>query len=130
MRVDPGGHASVRATAHHGYQYCKGPTSACDGWGPWTGWTRVSRGSHAGHIPLTMHRTPIPGGHGPHAWRAHLLPTREHIEVHERVTTALGLRLVPLEPIDPRSYHPLQPDGPTPPWAKAVYADPTSDSTG
>jgi hypothetical protein len=55
---------------------------------------------------------------------------REGVEVHERVTTAPDLRLVPLEPIDPRSYRSLARDGPTPPWAKRVYRDPTSASTG
>ncbi|MEA2399282.1 MAG: hypothetical protein QOK25_2838 [Thermoleophilaceae bacterium] len=131
VRVDPGGRAFARATAHHGYQYCMGPAPRChDRWGPWTGWTRVSRGSHAGHIPLTLHRTVLPDGHGPHGWRGRLLPTRQGVDVHERTTTAPDLRLVPLEPIDPRSYHPLQRDGPTPPWAKDVYRDPASNSTG
>jgi hypothetical protein len=131
VRIDAGGRATVRASAHKGYQYCKGPTPACQNrWGPWTGWTRVSRGSHAGHIPFTLHRARPPGAHGPHGWRRQVLPTREGIDAHERVTTAAGLRLVPLERIDPRSYRPLQPDGPTPPWAKDVYRDPASNSTG
>jgi hypothetical protein len=45
------------------------------------------------------------------------------------MTTAAGLRLVPLEAIDPRSYRPLQPGGPMPPWGKLVYRDPTTGST-
>jgi hypothetical protein len=131
VRLDAAGRATVRATAHHGYQYCKGPLPGCTNrWGPWTGWTRVSRGSHAGHIPFTLHRSRPRGAHGPHGWRRRTRPTREGVDVHERVTTAPGLRLVPLEPIDPRSYRSIQPDGPTPPWAKDVYRDPASDSTG
>ena len=50
--------------------------------------------------------------------------------MHERTTTAAGLRLIPLERIDPRSYRSLQRDGPVPPWRKLVYADPLSNSTG
>jgi hypothetical protein len=131
VRIDASGRALARATSHDGYQYCKGPSPGCAGrWGPWTGWTRVSRGSHAGHIPTTTHRVRSGIPHGPHAWRFVDRPAREGIDVHERVTTAPGLRLVPLEPIDPRSYRSLQPDGPVPPWGKVVYRDPTSHSTG
>ena len=52
------------------------------------------------------------------------------VDTHERTSTADGLRLVPLESIDPRSYHSLQRDGPSPPWGKEVYGDPLSNSTG
>jgi hypothetical protein len=130
IRIETSGRAFARATAHYGYQYCKAATSRCqDRWGPWTGWTRVSRGSHAGHIPMVTRsvRTGVP--HGPQRRRPVILPVREGIDVHERVTTAPELRLVPLEPIDPRSYRSRQRDGPIPPWAKAVYRDPTSGST-
>jgi hypothetical protein len=119
VRIGASGRAVVRATAHRGYQYCKGSSSGCAGrWGPATGWTRVSRGSHAGHIPLA----------GP---RFHFAPeVPEAPYLHERWTTAPELRLVPLEPIDPRSYRSLEPGGPVPPWGKVVYRDPRSDSTG
>ena len=51
MRIDRDGRAAVRSTSHGHWQWCK--QAACrDRWGPRTGWTRVSRGSHAGHIPL------------------------------------------------------------------------------
>jgi hypothetical protein len=115
--IDASGRARVRATSHHGFQYCK--TARCAGrWGPATGWTRVSRGSHAGHIPLA---TP----------QFHFVPEPpEGLYVHERTTTAPELRLIPLEPIDPRSYRSLEPGGPVPPWGKVVYRDPRSDSTG
>ena len=43
----------VRASSHHGYQWCK-QRRCRNTWGPWTGWTRVSRGSHAGHIPTEL----------------------------------------------------------------------------
>jgi hypothetical protein len=120
VRIDPSGGALARATAHHGYDYCRGSALGCPrhDWGPLTGWTRVSRGSHAGHIPVVQELLP-----------PRVRAVREGVEVHERITTAPELRLVPLEPIDPRSYRSLEPDGPSPPWAKLVYGDPASDST-
>ena len=130
VRIDASGHASARATSHDGYQYCKGPAPSCSRWGPWTGWTRVSRGSHAGHIPMVAVAVPNGAHHGPHRWRFVGRPAREGVDVHERVTTGPGLRLVPLESIDPGSYRPLQPNGPVPPWGKEVYRDPVSNSTG
>jgi hypothetical protein len=131
VRIDASGRALARATAHHGYTYCKDAMAGCaNRWGPWTGWTRVSRGSHAGHIPMAVHRVPIPGAHGPHAWRAVVRPTREGIDVHERTTRSSELRLVPLEAIDPRSYHSADPHGPVPPWGKDVYRTPAINSTG
>jgi hypothetical protein len=120
VRLDPSGHALVRASAHHGYKYCKGAGPGCDNhWGRRTGWTRISRGSHAGHIPMTASAFP-----------ATLRPTRQGVDVHERTTTAPELRLIPLEPIDPRSYRSLARGGPVPPWRKLVYRDPSSWSTG
>ena len=131
VRIAASGRALARATAHDGYQYCKGPSTQClNRWGPWTGWTRVSRGSHAGHIPMAAHRVRTGVAHGPHRTRTQVVPAREGVDVHERVTTAPELRLVPLEPIDPRTYRSLQHGGPTPPWGKDVYRDPTSNSTG
>ncbi len=53
----------TRASAHHGYAGHKGLVNnlsqsghmpeglKADGWTESTGWTRVSKGSHAGHIP-------------------------------------------------------------------------------
>ncbi|HKP92145.1 MAG TPA: hypothetical protein VJT75_19400, partial [Thermoleophilaceae bacterium] len=120
VRIDPSTRVLARATAHHGYKYCKGSGPGCDNhWGPTTGWTRISRGSHAGHIPMTATAFP-----------ASLRPTREGVDVDERTTTARELRLVPLEPIDPRSYRSLERGGPVPPWGKEVYRDPASWSTG
>ena len=130
IRIDASGRVGARATSHDGYRYCKGNSPQCSRWGPWTGWTRVSRGSHAGHIPMATHAVLSGVRHGPHRFRLVNRPAREGVDVHERVTTAPGLRLVPLESIDPRSYHSRQRDGPVPPWGKVVYRDPTSDSTG
>ena len=114
VRIDRDGGELVRATKHGRYSWCKGHTwdnlhlwrDKCDRWGPSNGWTRVSRGSHAGHIP---DRTP---GNG----------------LHERSTTAPGIRLVPLETLPHRSYKPL-PGGIKPPWTKQVYVDPQSKSS-
>ncbi|MDQ3935935.1 MAG: hypothetical protein M3340_15040 [Actinomycetota bacterium] len=101
VRVAPDGRVRTRASSHHGYQWCKQRRCKND-WGPWTGWSRVFRGSHAGHIPERLER--------------------------ERTTTSAGLRLVPIESLDTDAYEPLD-EGITPPWRKKVYSDPLSDST-
>jgi hypothetical protein len=128
VRVGADGQASVRASAHHGYQGCK-QIRCRNEWTPWTGWTRVSRGSHAGHIPLEDHG----GGFAfqddhivlvPHDDR----PVYPGLDVQERTTTAAGLNLVPIEPL--ARWGGEEWDGITPPWEKEVYRDPSSDSTG
>jgi hypothetical protein len=111
VRIDSDGTTSARSTRHGGYTSCKGrpeplPGGSCRNWGPPNGWTRVSYGSHAGHIPR---RTPGTG-------------------LHERSTTASGIRLIPLETLDHETYRPL-PGGIKPPWTKEVYVDPTSDTS-
>jgi hypothetical protein len=108
VRIGADGTKSVRATKHGGYTWCKGHIwhNRCERWGPATGWTRVSRGSHAGHVP---DRTPGAG-------------------VRERSTLSPGIRLVPLETLDHRSYKPLQ-GGIRAPWTKHVYTHPTADSS-
>ena len=132
VRVDARGRALSRATSHFGYQWCK--ESECENrWGPWTGWTRVSRGSHAGHIPTVRRGIPSVLWHEPGRWlggRAAVRPAVQGIDAHERMTTASGLRLVPLEAIDRRSYRSLRRGGPVPPWRKRVYTNPVSNSTG
>jgi hypothetical protein len=101
LRVEPNGTVFARATSHGHYQGCK--QAACrNRWMPATGWTRVSRGSHAGHLPLD------PDG--------------------ERTTTGEGLRLIPLERLNQRRYRPLD-KGIRPPWRKHVYRHPESDSS-
>jgi hypothetical protein len=108
VRIERDGSESVRATKHGGYTSCKGHIwhNKCERWGAPNGWTRVSRGSHAGHIP---DRTPGTG-------------------LHERSTTAPGIRLIPLETLDHDTYRPL-PGGIKPPWTKEVYGNPSADSS-
>src|SRR3954451_4723060 len=108
VRIDADGTRSVRATKHGGYTWCKGHIwhNRCERWGEPNGWTRVSRGSHAGHIP---DKTPGTG-------------------LHERSTIASGIKLVPLETLDHETYVP-QKGGIKPPWTKRVYMDPAADSS-
>src|SRR4051812_32913728 len=109
VRIDRNGKKSVRASKHGGYTSCKGwfLHNTCERWGPPNGWTRVSRGSHAGHIPEW---TPVDG-------------------LHERSSTAPGIRLVPLEAVDHEKYRPLEGSDIKPPWKKEVYRNPTADSS-
>jgi hypothetical protein len=129
VRIDADGEASVRATAHHGYQWCK-QRQCHNQWGDWTGWTRVSRGSHAGHIPL---RTSLRGvrleGSLPFVSGTYRVksPAYPGVDVHERTTVGADLTLVPLESVDQSAAPEF--DNITPPWAKPVYRDPLSDST-
>ncbi|MDX6698230.1 MAG: hypothetical protein QOE65_1627 [Solirubrobacteraceae bacterium] len=71
-------------------------------WTPSTGWTRVSRGSHAGHIP--------PG------------PAPD-----ERRTESDGLEVVPIETLAPADL--ATAFAISPPWRKPVYADPEATGT-
>jgi hypothetical protein len=91
----------------------------------------VSRGSHAGHVPYRSE--PVWEDPAKAGWRRYvpkkgpprrvpLLPGRD---LHERITTGEGLRLVPLETLDRRDYRPLD-AGVTPPWQKEPYRDPES----
>lgn len=130
VRVDPDGKVWARATAHGHYQGCK--TLACRNRRiRGTGWTRVSRGSHAGHIPVEVSYPPPRGSH-PRAVRPPrrrrerpLFPGRD---LRERTTTGEGLRLVPLETIDRGSYQPIDEDV-KPPWEKKPYHDPEGASS-
>jgi hypothetical protein len=104
VRIDDAtGAARMRASAHGGYQGCK--ESRCHNtWTRWGGWSRVSYGSHAGHVPL-----PAP-------------------DPDERTTTAAGVRLVPIEGLTEAER--ATEFEITPPWDKRVYFDPRSTSTG
>jgi hypothetical protein len=128
VRVGADGQALVRATSHHDYQGCK--ESQCKNrWIGWTGWTRVSMGSHAGHIPYrTEWRVEPRRRHGP-AERSvtgytPLYPGRD---LHERTTSASALELIPIETLGADALE--TPFAIHPPWKKEVYADPLSDST-
>src|SRR5581483_7192823 len=122
-----GGDVRVRASAHHGYQYCKQRQCANE-WGPWTGWTRVSRGTHAGHIPLVTHLRGVSVDRSfPFARGSYDIerPSYPGVDVQERTTIGADLRLVPLESVDQAAAP--QFDGITPPWRKPVYSSPLSD---
>jgi hypothetical protein len=96
VRIAPGDRVSARATAHGKYKNFKHSL----GWGPWTGWYRISGGSHAGHL--------IEGPTG------------------ERSTRARSVRLVPLELLRNTDVHRFEV---TPPWRKSVYREPESSSS-
>lgn len=123
VRIDRAGRVAVRATAHGHWQWCK-HIWCKNKWGPGSGWTRISRGSHAGHIPLKA---------TPHLrfWGVGMRykPVRPGAGLHERSTTAPGIRLVPLETLSHKSYVPQRGSDIKPPWRKKVYADPSLDSS-
>jgi hypothetical protein len=127
-RIDPDSRVWVRASSHGHYQGCK--QAVCrNRWIGRTGWTRVSRGSHAGHIPVDpLGRSPGPGRFPRRGRRLRFRPRYPGRDMRERTSTAEGLRLVPLETIDPRSYRPID-DGIAPPWHKEAYRDPKSVSS-
>ena len=113
------GRTAVRVTSHGHWQWCK--HRRCAGrWGPATGWTRVSRGSHAGHVPAELEG---PGRDKRVGYRPRL-PGRD---LRERTVSPDGIRLVPLEGIEKGRYRRLDP-GISPPWQKDAYANP--DSSG
>jgi hypothetical protein len=124
VEVDTGGRALARATAHQGYQSCKFPRCH-DKWMPATGWTRVSKGSHAGHIPTKAVRTNLRRGHDS---KPSVLtrPAYPGIDFEERTTNAVDLRLVPIETLGKAG---LKFDDIVPPWRKEVYTHPSSNST-
>lgn len=113
VRIGPDGHAYARASSHKGYSGHRRPLGYSqhlprgapgyypEGWVPATGWTRVSRGSHAGHL------VDGPGG--------------------ERHTPAPALRLVPLEGLSAHAR--ATGFAVSPPWRKRVYADPELSDT-
>ena len=125
----------MRASSHSHWQGCK-ELRCKNRWTGRTGWTRVSRGSHAGHIPLRheLHggprwvhprQIPLPGAPRAETRRVPMLPGHD---LHERTTTGEGLRLIPLETLDRRGYRPLD-EGVSPPWRKDAYRDPETDES-
>jgi hypothetical protein len=134
VRLDPDGGAWVRASSHGHWQGCK-EAECRNEWTARTGWTRVSRGSHAGHIPLRSERRwsaphpsryPVPADHPPR--RTRRIPLLPGHDLDERTTTGEGLRLIPLETHDRRRYRPNA-EGIEPPWRKRAYHDPESDGS-
>lgn len=128
VRVDRDGTTAVRATSHGHLQWCKQPECRSR-WGPRTGWTRVSRGSHSGHIPLKRTVTGRPRGGGGRPWapggRLHVgyRPQIPGVNLRERTSTSEGQRLVPLETLDHGRYR-RRAKGVSPPWQKSHYSDP------
>jgi hypothetical protein len=132
VHVGADGRALVRATSHDGYQGCK--QNLChDKWTPITGWTRVSKGSHAGHIPLEPQF--VRDGHVQLALNVSLMrpfgyrPLYPGVDLHERTTGAAALELIPIETLPPDVLRDTRWDGISPPWLKEVYLDPLSNST-
>jgi hypothetical protein len=133
LRVDPDGAVWMRASSHGHVQGCK--WRACENrWVRSTGWVRVSRGSHSGHVPYRSE--PVwesPERAGPRRYvplagpprRVPLIPGRD---LEERSTTGEGLRLVPLETLGRGRYVPLDADV-KPPWRKRAYDDPETDES-
>ena len=116
VRIDPDGRVWARSSSHGHYQGCK--QAICHNrWVRAGGWTRVSRGSHAGHIPGRLS--------APHPPRLRFRPALPGVDLRERTSTPEGLRLIPLESRDPRRYRPRD-DAIKPPWRKEVYLDPES----
>jgi hypothetical protein len=113
VRVTRGGELFARASAHNGYAGghhwpnlnelpVEPPGRRRTGaWVPSTGWTHVSRGSHAGFVPSG------PGD--------------------DRRTESNGVRLVPIERLDARAL--ATRFAIVPPWRKPVYTDPERTDT-
>lgn len=127
VRVEADGRAAVRVTSHGHWQWCK--QGRCVGrWGPATGWTRVSRGSHSGHVPLDSKPLLRPGARIGRGQRYDYRPLLPGHDLRERTTSGEGIRAVPLETIDKGEYRRLDP-GISPPWEKDAYRDPESPSS-
>jgi hypothetical protein len=138
VRLDPDGDAWVRAGSHGRWRGCK--DGGCGRWVGHTGWLRVSRGSHAGHIPmgtrLVRRGDPAKGSAGRFAGfgpvRRRRTPLLPGPGAGERTTTSEGLRLIPLEVPAARRDRRGRPyrargEGIVPPWRKEAYRDPLSD---
>jgi len=108
LRITPEG-ADARASSHNGYDYEGGPRNWLSdagiahrsAWGPATGSTYVSGGSHAGHV-------------------------REDDWVPGRWTAPGDLELIPIETLDAARRTRFAID---PPWRKPVFRDPEDEAT-
>jgi hypothetical protein len=127
VRIDPDGDVYARASSHGHYQGCK--QRLCrNRWQGATGWTRVSRGSHAGHLPVDLLGRGPGTGRKPRDGKPRFRPRYPGRDMRERTSTAEGLRLIPLEPLDKRRYRRYD-DDVKPPWQKEAYRDPESGSS-
>jgi hypothetical protein len=141
VRVDRRGRLHARASSHGHWTGCKEEARCRDRWMARSGWTRVSRGSHAGHLPFRQELVPpsrggplrgaparlvvAPGALGSRVRHIPLLPGHD---LDERTTTSEGLKLVPLETLAASHYRPRD-EGVRPPWQKDAYWDPESDDS-
>jgi hypothetical protein len=131
-RIGPDGAVHVRASSHSGYQGCK-ERRCRNRWADWTGWTRVSKGSHAGHIPLRSQW--VRDGHVQFVLEPSLVapygydPLYPGVDIHERTTGGAALDLIPIESLPADVLSGTSWDGIDPPWRKDVYDDPLSNST-
>lgn len=130
VRLSADGSTRVRASSHHWYQGCK-ERQCRNRWMDGTGWTRVSAGSHAGHIPLETQWEVSPVRRRGAARRRAtgyrpLLPGRD---LRERTTSAAALDLIPIETLGGRDLA-TEFGEVVPPWRKRAYTDPLTDSTG
>ncbi len=96
VRIAPDGKLAARATAHGEWKNFK----HSKGWGPWTGYYRVSGGSHAGHLVSK--------------------PTGE------RSTKKHTISLIPLETLRDTDLYQFEV---SPPWRKAAYENPEATSS-
>lgn len=127
VRVEADGRAAVRVTSHGHWQWCK--QGHCAGrWGPATGWTRVSRGSHSGHVPVDSAPLIRPGGRLARGQRYGYRRRLPGLDLRERTASGDALRAVPLEDIDKSDYRRLDP-GISPPWEKEAYGNPESPAS-
>jgi hypothetical protein len=133
VRVDRDGSTWLRASSHGHFQSCKW-LSCRNAWTRHRGWVRVSRGSHSGHVPFdreTRWRRQSRGAaprYVPLQGPPRLIPLRPGQGLNERSTTGEGLRLVPLELLDPGSYRSWD-RRVLPPWDKDAYLDPTAGTS-
>ena len=126
VRIDASGGVWSRASSHHGYQGCK-QRECHNRWVESTGWSRVSRGSHAGHIPMRSSggRLTFSLRDGFGTTPRTYTPSYPGVDIHERTTSSAGLRLLPVESL-PRGMR----FAISAPWRKEVYRSPASNSTG
>ena len=95
VRIDPDGRVWARASSHGHYQGCKEATCR-NRWMRASGWTRVSRGSHAGHIPG-----------GSRCFRGRASARRcPGVDLRERTSTAGGPAADPARDARPGGYRP------------------------
>ena len=129
MRIDGDGSCSSRASSHNGYNYDGGiggwPSDAGvfhrAAWGPCTGRTFVSGGSHAGHV----HEDGDPSAGGGRALGDAPLPVDG--PPPGRWTPAAHLGLIPIETLGRATLRARF--AIAPPWQKLVYVDPEWEGT-